>query len=67
MGTHPSLSAHGAAVTDIEFLPFHHDMLLTASEDTTVFIVNFCMLLNLSLKQETLNLDKFIIILYVIC
>ena len=36
MGTHPSLPAHGAAVTDIEFLPFHHNMLLTASEDATV-------------------------------
>ena len=41
LGTHPLLPAHGAAVTDMQMSPFHHQMLLTASEDTTVCIYVF--------------------------
>ena len=53
MGAQPSLPAHGAAVTDIEFSPFHHNLLLTASEDTTV--LTFWLLHALLLARKKCN------------
>uniref|UniRef100_H2ZK37 DUF1899 domain-containing protein n=1 Tax=Ciona savignyi TaxID=51511 RepID=H2ZK37_CIOSA len=34
-GQHPLLAAHAGIVTDIEFSPFFHDILLSASDDCT--------------------------------
>ncbi|XP_076799391.1 coronin-1C-like [Clavelina lepadiformis] len=36
MGQNPTLSAHGDSVIDLEWSPFHHNILLSASQDTTV-------------------------------
>ena len=38
MGDYPILAAHGDTITDVEFSPFYHNVLLTASADSTVCI-----------------------------